>query len=96
MDVAIIYVLGPNRACRNKQILDTVDLETAPWERQTTGAWIDVPKETITLLLTHDINPAEAIHAAQHAFLNRFAMAADLRTECKPVCICETMYLHDS
>ena len=29
------------------------------------------------------INPAEAIHAAQHAFMNRFALAADLRTECK-------------
>jgi DEAD/DEAH box helicase domain-containing protein len=29
------------------------------------------------------INPAEAIHAAEHAFLNRFAMAADMKTECK-------------
>jgi DEAD/DEAH box helicase domain-containing protein len=30
------------------------------------------------------INIAEGIHAAQHAFLNRFAMAADVKTECKP------------
>ena len=29
------------------------------------------------------IHPAEAIHAAEHAFLNRFALAADLGTECK-------------
>jgi ATP-dependent helicase YprA (DUF1998 family) len=72
---------------RNKQVLDAVDLDTAPYERTTTGAWIDIPKETLMLLLTHDLNPAEAIHAAQHAFLNRFPMSADLRTECKQVCL---------
>jgi DEAD/DEAH box helicase domain-containing protein len=36
-------------------------------------------------MLSRDINAAEAIHAAQHAFLNRFPMAADLKTECKAV-----------
>ena len=29
------------------------------------------------------INAAEAIHAAEHAIMNRFALAADLKTECK-------------
>ena len=29
------------------------------------------------------INAAEAIHAAQHAILNRFSMAQELKTECK-------------
>jgi DEAD/DEAH box helicase domain-containing protein len=29
------------------------------------------------------IHPAEAIHAAQHAILNRFPMAQDLKIECK-------------
>jgi DEAD/DEAH box helicase domain-containing protein len=62
-----------------------VDLETAPWERQTTGTWIDVPKKLLDFMLSRDINAAEAIHAAQHAFLNRFPMAADLKTECKAV-----------
>jgi DEAD/DEAH box helicase domain-containing protein len=70
---------------RNNQVLDAVDLETAPWERQTTGTWIDLPKEILNLLLSRDVNAAEAIHAAQHAFLHQFPMASDLRTECKPV-----------
>jgi DEAD/DEAH box helicase domain-containing protein len=71
--------------CRNKQVLDAVDLDSAPWERETTGAWLDVPKATLDILRRKGINVAEAIHAAQHAFLNRFAMASDLKTECKPV-----------
>jgi hypothetical protein len=70
---------------RNKQVLDAVDLDTAPWERETTGAWVDIPKTTLDVLRRKGINAAEAIHAAQHAFLNRFAMASDLKTECKPV-----------
>jgi DEAD/DEAH box helicase domain-containing protein len=45
--------------------------------------WIDIPKAILELMQSKGINPAEAIHAAQHSFLNRFAMAADLKTECK-------------
>jgi DEAD/DEAH box helicase domain-containing protein len=29
------------------------------------------------------IHPAEAIHAAQHAFLNKFCLSQDMKTECK-------------
>jgi DEAD/DEAH box helicase domain-containing protein len=84
---------------RNKQVLDAVDLETAPWERQTTGAWIDVPKPVLDSMRSRNINATEAIHAAQHAFLNRFPMAADLRTECKAVrhrrlSVCDTFQLN--
>ena len=68
---------------RNKQILDAVDLDTAPWIRDTHGMWIDVPRDILGLMRAKGINAAEAIHAAQHAFLNRFAMAPDLKTECK-------------
>ncbi|KDQ60612.1 hypothetical protein JAAARDRAFT_555490 [Jaapia argillacea MUCL 33604] len=68
---------------RNKKILDSVDLETPPWRRETTGFWIDVPKETLHLLKEKSINAAAAIHSAQHAILNRFAMRGDLHTECK-------------
>lgn len=83
---------------RHKQILDSVDVETPPWERDSTGMWLDVPKSALMIMeevtfcapflaIAHvvqaDINAAEAIHSAQHAFLNQFAMAADLRTECK-------------
>lgn len=68
---------------RNKVIIDVVDLDTQPWERETTGMWIDLPRAILELMRSKGINPAEAIHAAQHGFLNRFAMAADLKTECK-------------
>ncbi|GLB35145.1 putative DNA replication factor CDT1 like [Lyophyllum shimeji] len=68
---------------RNKVILESVDLDTPAWERDTTGLWMDVPKTLLQLFRTKQINPAEAIHSAQHAFLNRFSMAQDLRTECK-------------
>ncbi|OBZ75158.1 putative ATP-dependent helicase HRQ1 [Grifola frondosa] len=68
---------------RNKTIIDAVDLDTPPWERDTAGMWLDIPKQILDLMQNTGINPAEAIHAAEHAFLNRFALAADLRTECK-------------
>ncbi|KAI0781100.1 DEAD/H helicase [Trametes elegans] len=68
---------------RNKAIIDAVDLDTPPWQRETTGMWLDVPKPALDLMYASGINPAEAIHSAQHAFLNRFALAVDLKTECK-------------
>ena len=68
---------------RNKAIIDAVDLDTPPWQRETTGLWLDVPKPILELMRDSGMNAAEAIHAAQHAILNRFALAADLRTECK-------------
>lgn len=75
--------MQPDNEHRNKVILDTVDLDTAPWEREATGLWLDVSKVILELLRGKGFDPAAAIHAAEHAFLNRFAMAADLKTECK-------------
>ena len=69
--------------CRNGAIIENVALDTPPWERQTTGMWLDVPKPTLQLLEAHNINAAEAIHAACHAFLNQFALGKELGTECK-------------
>ncbi|OJT01605.1 ATP-dependent helicase HRQ1 [Trametes pubescens] len=69
---------------RNKAIIDAVDLDTPPWQRETTGMWLDVPKPALDLMHASGVNPAEAIHSAQHAFLNRFALSIDLKTECKP------------
>ncbi|TFK42769.1 DEAD/H helicase [Crucibulum laeve] len=69
--------------CRNKAIIDSVDLDTPPWECETTGFWIDVPKALLALMYTKGINPAEAIHSAQHALLNQFALSEDVKTECK-------------
>ncbi|ETW85689.1 hypothetical protein HETIRDRAFT_308737, partial [Heterobasidion irregulare TC 32-1] len=71
------------RSQEAKVILDTVDVDMPPYERSTTGMWIDVSRETLKLMKDKGFNIAEAIHSAQHAFLNRFPMAADLRTECK-------------
>ena len=68
---------------RNNKILDAVDLDTPAWERDTTGMWVDVPPSILSLFEDKGIHPAEAIHAAQHAFLNRFPLAEDVRTECK-------------
>ncbi|EJD05721.1 DEAD/H helicase [Fomitiporia mediterranea MF3/22] len=68
---------------RNNVILDTVGLEMPPFERNTTGFWIDLPKSTLEILRRKGINAAEAIHSAEHAFLNRFPMSADVGTECK-------------
>ncbi|EGO21629.1 hypothetical protein SERLADRAFT_451651 [Serpula lacrymans var. lacrymans S7.9] len=68
---------------RNKTILDVVDVDSPSWDRQATGLWIDVPRYVLNLMKSKGINAAEAIHSAQHALLNRFALAADLKTECK-------------
>lgn len=68
---------------RNNVILDSVDLEMPPFERRSTGFWIDIPKSTLELLRRKGFDAAEAIHSAEHGILNRFSMAADVRTECK-------------
>ncbi|PFH49106.1 hypothetical protein AMATHDRAFT_76387 [Amanita thiersii Skay4041] len=67
----------------NKTILEAVDVDTPTWERETTGFWIDVPKSVLDLMLAKNINAAEAIHAAQHALLNYYPLAQDVKTECK-------------
>ncbi|KAJ2916877.1 hypothetical protein MD484_g3585, partial [Candolleomyces efflorescens] len=67
----------------NKVILDAVEVDTPAWERDTTGFWLDVPKKTLNLLRSLQVNVAEAIHAAQHAFLIQFPLSEDVKTECK-------------
>ena len=68
---------------RHKTILDAVEVDTPPWERDTTGFWIDLPRNILDLLRTLQLNVAEAIHAAEHAFLIQFPLAEDVKTECK-------------
>lgn len=63
--------------------MDAVDVDTPPWERQGTGFWLDVPKPILTLMRSKHLRPAEAIHSACHAWMNQFALAGELRTECK-------------
>lgn len=68
---------------RHGKILDAVDLESPPFERDTNGFWLDVPSANLRLMKQKGLNPAEAIHAACHAILNRFDLGDHLRTECK-------------
>ncbi|KAK2467067.1 hypothetical protein APHAL10511_001325 [Amanita phalloides] len=68
---------------RNKRILDTVDLDTPVWERETMGFWIDLPRVILDVMRDKNIDMAGAIHAAEHALLNRFSLSEDVRTECK-------------
>lgn len=60
-----------------------VDLDTPSWDQVSTGFWLDVPKNVLKYMQSIGINAAEAIHAAQHAFLNQFPLFEDLGTECK-------------
>ncbi|KAJ7445770.1 P-loop containing nucleoside triphosphate hydrolase protein [Mycena galericulata] len=69
-------------AFRNNSILDTVSLDSDPWEHETTGFWVDVPTPTLELLRTKNLKAAAAIHSAAHAVLNRFVLT-DVKTECK-------------
>ena len=64
-------------------ILDTVALDTPPFERTTLGTWVDVPKGLIHTMRSKGLNPAEGIHSAAHAVMKRFSLAVDLATECK-------------
>ncbi|KAM6500695.1 P-loop containing nucleoside triphosphate hydrolase protein [Amanita muscaria] len=68
---------------RNQKIIDTVDLNTPVWERETTGFWIDLPRQILELMQSKNIDAAEAIHAAQHALINCFGFQQDIKTECK-------------
>ncbi|KAF4615135.1 hypothetical protein D9613_002873 [Agrocybe pediades] len=64
-------------------ILDAVELMTPPWERETTGFWIDVPRNILQRLSSLEIDGAAAIHAAEHAFLNQFHLSTDVKTDCR-------------
>ncbi|KAH0830257.1 P-loop containing nucleoside triphosphate hydrolase protein [Lanmaoa asiatica] len=77
------YSRSRSHQSRNKRILDMVDVDTPPWERQSTGFWLDVPEPILALMRSKGLRPAEAIHSACHAWMNQFALAAELRTECK-------------
>lgn len=68
---------------RGNVILDAVDLDTPPFERETTGTWVDIPKGIVSMMRCKGLNPAEGVHSAAHAVLKRFSMSVDLATECK-------------
>lgn len=81
--IDIVTVVFGYFKLRHGKILDAVDLESPPFERTTMGFWLDVPRYNLGLMKRKGLNPAEAIHAACHAILNRFDLGIHLRTECK-------------
>ncbi|KAG2115190.1 DEAD H helicase [Suillus discolor] len=81
--VDVTTVVFGFRKIRGNKVLDVVDVDTPPYERQVTGFWFDVPKDLLGLMKEKHFNLAEAIHSASHAWMNRFALSPDLRTECK-------------
>ncbi|KAG1819521.1 DEAD H helicase [Suillus subaureus] len=81
--VDVTTVVFGFRKIRGNKVLDVVDVDTPPYERQVTGFWFDVPKDLLGLMKKKCFNLAEAIHSASHAWMNRFSLSPDLRTECK-------------
>lgn len=61
---------------RNGCIIDQVDLENLPWERETLGFWLDVPEALLHLLVDREINPAGTECAA-----TSFSVMADSTTD---------------
>ena len=68
--------------------MDTVEMDTPPYIRETNGMWLDVPKIALEILALKNINAAGSIHAAEHALISLTPMfvlsqSGDVRTECK-------------
>ncbi len=76
-------LLDSGECDRGQTIIDAVALETPTFKRDTSGWWMDVPRQTLTMMQQKCINAAESIHAASHAILNQFPMQQDISTECK-------------
>ncbi|KAF8323509.1 P-loop containing nucleoside triphosphate hydrolase protein [Cantharellus anzutake] len=86
--IEIVTVVFGFFKIRHNVILDTVQLETPPFERESTGMWVDIPKHCVDLLFRKGRNPAEGIHSAQHAVLSltplySMSTKGDVKTECK-------------
>lgn len=46
---------------------------------------MDLPTSILDALRSSNIDSAEAVHAAEHAFLNHFPLSEDLKTDCRVV-----------
>ncbi|KAJ6002378.1 hypothetical protein N7451_004925 [Penicillium sp. IBT 35674x] len=83
---AVVY--GFFKVDKRGRVLDAVEVDNPPIDILTKGMWLDVPSRAITILESHRLNIAAAIHAAEHAVLSllpSFVISSpgDVRTECK-------------
>jgi DEAD/DEAH box helicase domain-containing protein len=83
---AVVY--GFFKIDKRGRVLDAVAVDNPPIDLLTKGMWLDVPSRAISILESHRLNIAAAIHAAEHAVLSllpSFVISSpgDVRTECK-------------
>ncbi|OQD75331.1 hypothetical protein PENDEC_c007G02241 [Penicillium decumbens] len=83
---AVVY--GFFKVDKRGRVLDAVTVDNPPIDIFTKGMWLDVPSRAISILESHRLNIAAAIHAAEHAVLSllpSFVISSpgDVRTECK-------------
>lgn len=81
-------VWGYYKVDRRANILDMVEVDSAPLVRTTQGIWIDVPWGIVQAIAAHGVNASAAIHATEHAILSLTPLfvasgTEDVRTECK-------------
>jgi DEAD/DEAH box helicase domain-containing protein len=81
-------VFGFFKVDRRRRILDAIEVDNPPIIRYSKGMWLDVPKSALDILVSHRLNVAGSIHAAEHAILSLMpnfviSMPGDVRTECK-------------
>ena len=81
-------VYGYFKLDKKRRILDAVQVDNPPIIIYSKGLWLDVPKQALDILVSHRLNVAGAIHAAEHAVLSLMpnfviSMPGDVRTECK-------------
>lgn len=77
-DVPIFYgkiqittiVFGFFKVSRSMEILEAVEVSNPPVVFKSKGFWVDVPNRAIQAVKEKSLNPAGAIHAAQHAIMN--------------------------
>ena len=81
-------VYGFFKVDKRGRILDAVAVDNPPITLFTKGMWLDVPNQALSILSSHNLNIAAAIHAAEHALLSLLpsfiiSSPGDVRTECK-------------
>ncbi|WEW59330.1 ATP-dependent 3'-5' DNA helicase [Emydomyces testavorans] len=81
-------VYGYFKIDKRRRILDAVVLDHPPIDILSKGMWLDVPKQALEILASHNLNAAAAIHAAEHAVMSLLptyviSSPGDVRTECK-------------
>lgn len=65
-----IIVFGFFKVSRSMEILEAVEVKNPPVVINSKGLWIEVPNKAIEAIKEKSLNPAGAIHAAQHAIMN--------------------------